>query len=73
VATGNVSRNFEEYSNSVNSVAFSADGTRALSESDDKTLKLWDVATGRLLRTFEGYQPSRLRNWLGTPTAVLTN
>ncbi len=26
-----------------------------LSGSDDKTLKLWDAATGALLRTFEGH------------------
>ena len=32
-----------------------ADGTRLLSGSQDKTFKLWDAATGRLLRTFEGH------------------
>jgi len=34
---------------------FSPDGTRALSGSEDGTLKLWDAASGQLLRTFEGY------------------
>ena len=38
-----------------NSVAFSPDGTRLLSGSADKTLKLWDVATGQSVRTFEGH------------------
>ena len=36
----------------VNSVAFSPDGKYALSGSDDKTLKLWVVTSGREVRTF---------------------
>ena len=40
---------------SINSVTFSPDGKLALSGSDDKTMKLWDVATGRELRSFGGH------------------
>jgi WD40 repeat protein len=36
----------------VESVTFSPDGKFALSGSDDKTLRLWEVATGRELRSF---------------------
>jgi WD40 repeat protein len=39
----------------VHSVAFSRDSTSVLSGSDDATIKLWDVATGRLLRAFNGH------------------
>ena len=44
------------HSSGITSVAFSSDGTRVVSGSADMTLKLWDVATGRLLRTFEGHR-----------------
>lgn len=38
------------HSSQITSVAFSPDGARMLSGSTDKTVKLWDVATGALLR-----------------------
>jgi len=39
----------------MSSVAFSPDGKLALSGSFDKCLHLWDLATYRHLRTFEGH------------------
>jgi WD40 repeat protein len=39
----------------VNSVAFSPDGRLLASGSDDKTIKLWDVASGSLVRTLTGH------------------
>jgi WD40 repeat protein len=48
-------RTFTGHSKQVNSVAVLPDGQRALSASDDTTLKLWNLATGECLLTFEGH------------------
>jgi WD40 repeat protein len=48
--------NVKGHSGNVVSVAFSPDGKQVISgSSDDKTLKLWDVASGREVRTFTGH------------------
>ena len=42
------------HSKSVNSVAYSPDGKYLASGSWDNTVKIWEVKTGKLIRTFEG-------------------
>ena len=37
-------------------VALTPDGKRAVSASDDRTLKIWELDSGRLLRTLEGHE-----------------
>ena len=37
------------------SVAFSPDNQKILSGSGDKTLRLWDVSSGKLLKSFLGH------------------
>src|SRR5256885_1364904 len=48
------------YADSFNSVAFSPEGKTLASGSYDKTIKLWDVASGELLRSLEGHRDSVL-------------
>ena len=52
---GELIQTFVEPAGEVQSVAFSPDGRNALSGSWDKTLALWDTATGQLLRRFKGH------------------
>jgi WD40 repeat protein/serine/threonine protein kinase len=47
-------KNFAQHSNAVGSVAFSPDGLMLASGSKDKTIQIWDLATGKSLRTFAG-------------------
>ncbi len=53
--SGHCLRVFEGHTRRVWSIAWSADGRRFLSGSDDKTARLWDVETGRCLHVLEGH------------------
>ncbi|KAH6707609.1 hypothetical protein BKA61DRAFT_420165, partial [Leptodontidium sp. MPI-SDFR-AT-0119] len=45
----------EGHSDWVNSVAFSPDGKKLVSSSDDQMVRLWDATTGAALQTLEGH------------------
>ncbi len=45
----------EDHTGAVSSVALSSDGKTLASGSYDNTIKLWDVATGKLLQTLSGH------------------
>ncbi|MCP4345291.1 MAG: PQQ-binding-like beta-propeller repeat protein, partial [Desulfobacterales bacterium] len=49
------SPDLSSHSFSVSSVSFSPDGTRIASGSDDNTVRLWDVETGKELSVFKGH------------------
>jgi WD40 repeat protein len=61
----------------VTSAIFNADGQIVLSGSDDRTIKLWDVATGRCLRTltvdrlYEGMNIQGAKGLTNAQTATL--
>jgi WD40 repeat protein len=48
-------RTLRGHASDVNSVAFSPNGQILASGSDDKAIKLWDVATGKETYTFKGH------------------
>jgi WD40 repeat protein len=43
------------HSDRINSLAFSPDGKILASGSDDKTIKIWQLATGKLICTLTGH------------------
>ena len=53
--TGKCVVTFTGHKRGVWAVAFSADGKKALTGSEDCTAKLWDVATGTCIQTFTGH------------------
>ena len=61
-AGGQSLRTFTGHSHGVNAVALSPDGRTALSGGGDGTLKLWDVATGKELRTLSAHS---IRSFFG--------
>ena len=56
VATGKEAKRFEGGSGGyVLGMALSPDGRRLLTAHEDKTVRLWDVTTGKEVQRFEGH------------------
>ena len=79
--TGQVLLNLKGHTEQVRGVAFSADGNRLASASDDNTVKVWDAQTGQELFSFRigpssgvAFSPDGKRlatasgRWQGRPT-----
>jgi WD40 repeat protein len=54
VKTGEIVHRLIGHTGVVRSVAISSDGQRAISGSDDATVRLWNIETGQEIRRFEG-------------------
>ena len=74
VAGGNISAKAQDatkfevvpiigHAGSISTIEYSVDGRFALTGSWDSTLKLWEIVTGRLLRTLEGHEPFGIRGY----------
>jgi len=48
-------KTLEGHSGQINSVSLTPDGCRAISGSEDNTLRVWDVESGRCLKILEGH------------------
>jgi len=52
---GPLIRTLQGHTDSINAVTVMADGSRVISASSDKTLKVWDLETGQELQTLKGH------------------
>jgi WD40 repeat protein len=52
---GAIGSHLPDHTKRLCSVCFARDGKTLLSSSIDKTVRLWDVSQGRLLKTFHGH------------------
>jgi WD40 repeat protein len=55
VTTGEVEAELKGHTHSVRSVAFSQDGSRVASGSNDQTVRIWNVTTGKVKAELKGH------------------
>ncbi|KAJ5133506.1 hypothetical protein N7526_004871 [Penicillium atrosanguineum] len=58
LTTGQCASTLKGHRDSVTSIAWSPDGSRLVSASDDRTVKIWDPTTGQCASTLEGHRDS---------------
>ena len=65
-ATGDVEQTLAGHSSFVWSVAFSPDGSKIVSGSEDNTVKIWNAATGDVEQTLAGHSSWKVfpHKWL---------
>ena len=65
--TGKLQRTLTEHAGDVYAVVFSPKGDLLASSGEDRTIKLWDAGTGKVVRTLEGHGDIVPR-WPSRPT-----
>ncbi len=55
LATGRQMARFAPFGEEIRGIAFSPDGRRLVTGSDDRVVRVWDAAGGTCLQTFEGH------------------
>ena len=65
-------RNFIGHSKGVNAANFSPDGQYVITGSADSTAKLWEVSTGKEIRTFQGYRVAHVANFSSDGQYIIT-
>jgi WD40 repeat protein len=74
IAAPGSSKSLAAHRGSVTDLSISADGNRLLSASEDGSLRLWDLASGKLIRNFDGVQePVYFVRFIRQGTGILSS
>jgi WD40 repeat protein len=70
---GAVHRSLRGHTAKINALSISQDGRLLISGSDDRTIRVWNLASGQLLQTLEAHQTSVTAVALSTDTKTLAS